>query len=260
MDLDPTGSSYPGGPQGKFFPFGSRVLFYATTPATGQELFVTDGSAAGTTLVADLHPGPTGSYVNLLSMLGTRHAYFDVYDGGSLTQLWRTDGSGRGTQQLGDVRGGPPVLSGGKILLAATTALTGRELYRYDAGATAQPLGHGCGIAPPYPYLTANDPVLGATCTLRGERFPDDRTALVVVALPAAPLELSPGCNSYIDLGQTVATHALRTAGSRWVLRFAVPADPALAGVVLAAQAWVGPAGTPLGVEFASAVQLTLGV
>lgn len=261
IDLDPTGSSSPdGGAQSGFWPLGARVLFHAHTPATGRELFVTDGSAAGTRLVADLQPGPASSNVRLHSVLGTRHAYFDVYDATWRTQLWRTDGTARGTQQLGDVYGGPPVLSGGKVLLAATTSLTGRELYRYDAGATAQTLGRGCGIAPPYPRLTANDPVLGLTCVLRGELFPDDRTALVVVAPPATPLELSPGCQLYVDLAQPVATHTLHTSGSRWDLRFAVPCDPALAGVVLAAQAWVGPASTPLGLEFASAVYLTLGV
>jgi len=52
---------YPGGNgsfPNQFRPVGNKVVFGATTGATGNELWVTDGTAAGTMLIKDILPGP----------------------------------------------------------------------------------------------------------------------------------------------------------------------------------------------------------
>ena len=55
LDINPgSGSSFPQ----QFRPVGTVVVFAATTDATGTELWVTDGTAAGTRLVKDILPGP----------------------------------------------------------------------------------------------------------------------------------------------------------------------------------------------------------
>jgi ELWxxDGT repeat protein len=41
---------------------GNRIFFNAFNPGTGNELYSTDGTTAGTKLVVDLVPGPVGSY------------------------------------------------------------------------------------------------------------------------------------------------------------------------------------------------------
>jgi ELWxxDGT repeat protein len=55
LDINPGGnSSFPQ----QFHAVGHLVVFAATTDATGTELWVTDGTAAGTRLVKDILPGP----------------------------------------------------------------------------------------------------------------------------------------------------------------------------------------------------------
>ena len=45
----------------KFIAVGSNVFFAAKTPTTGEELWVTDGTTAGTRLVLDIHAGGASS-------------------------------------------------------------------------------------------------------------------------------------------------------------------------------------------------------
>lgn len=72
-----------------------RTVFWASTPTTGEELWGTDGTAAGTHLLWDFTPGPTG----------TGPSPFVPYNGklyftqrsGSFFQLLATDGTIAGT-------------------------------------------------------------------------------------------------------------------------------------------------------------------
>jgi ELWxxDGT repeat protein len=57
---------YPG-PEGSmpsaFTVAGQRLYFTAYEPLHGTELWESDGTAAGTRLVQDIQPGPTGSFL-----------------------------------------------------------------------------------------------------------------------------------------------------------------------------------------------------
>jgi ELWxxDGT repeat protein len=79
----------------EFTSLGDRVLFSATTAAEGRELWRTDGTAAGTVLVADLVPGPTGSDPANLVARGGR-VFFSAGDGVH-RRLWVSDGTAAGT-------------------------------------------------------------------------------------------------------------------------------------------------------------------
>ncbi|MEM7307766.1 MAG: hypothetical protein AAF682_13890 [Planctomycetota bacterium] len=74
---------------------GERAFFFADTPATGQELWATDGTASGTALVADLVPGPGSG----APQFGPRPValgdalYFIAREPGGAFALWRTDGA-----------------------------------------------------------------------------------------------------------------------------------------------------------------------
>src|SRR5579884_1250396 len=64
-----------------------QVLFVAHDPATGDELWKTDGSAAGTALVKDIVPGPAGSEPK--NLIGSESvAFFTTIDPSAGLQLW----------------------------------------------------------------------------------------------------------------------------------------------------------------------------
>ena len=73
----------------------TQVFFTGLTPETGRELFVTNGTAAGTALVKDIVPGLYGSFVSGLAMVGDRVFFIASRDG--LPQLWTSDGTTAGT-------------------------------------------------------------------------------------------------------------------------------------------------------------------
>jgi len=104
---------------------GPVVLFGASNLLTGRELFVTDGTKAGTRLVADTNPGsepnpdydphypPFGperrgksSAPTELVRLGSR-VLFVADDGKTGRELWITNGTRRGTHRVRDLEPGP---------------------------------------------------------------------------------------------------------------------------------------------------------
>jgi ELWxxDGT repeat protein len=88
---------------------GGWTVFIASTPGEGDELWRTDGTAAGTTLVKDLEPGPLGSDVRCMVERGG-DVYFVAHiarmeDFPSELALWRSNGTPEGTVQLARVVG-----------------------------------------------------------------------------------------------------------------------------------------------------------
>jgi ELWxxDGT repeat protein len=66
---------------------GGKLLFAANDGAHGDELWETDGTTAGSVLVADINPGPQGSDPqNLIDVNGT--LFFTASDGTHGEQLW----------------------------------------------------------------------------------------------------------------------------------------------------------------------------
>lgn len=71
------------------------ILFTAVNEASGMELWKTDGTTGGTTMIKDIHPGITGSAIrNVITYNGTLFftAHTDDYE------LWKSDGTEAGTQ------------------------------------------------------------------------------------------------------------------------------------------------------------------
>ncbi len=125
-------------------PLGDRLFFSAgggePGEPLGEELWVSDGTAAGTVLVKDLWPGPGGSAPGALTV---RHGrlYFAA-NGGQGRELWVSDGSTKGTRRLGALGPGsgdsaPRDLAGvGRmIFFSAETAGQGREPWMSDGSA-----------------------------------------------------------------------------------------------------------------------------
>jgi len=78
------------GPKGDFVVAGGRTYFLLQKYQTGVELWVTDGTNAGTRIVKDINPGRGSSSPRNLTVFG-RYLYFRASDGGDHSQLWKTD-------------------------------------------------------------------------------------------------------------------------------------------------------------------------
>lgn len=118
-----------------------RLLFSAETPDLGRELWITDGTAAGTKLVADLCPGPCSNYPRRYFEMGGRVIVEGDSEPGfsnNSLQLWSTDGSEAGTERL--TGAGDSVLSitggvariGERIVFIAHDPDHGTRLWRTD--------------------------------------------------------------------------------------------------------------------------------
>lgn len=96
-DINPLGDSSPW----QFVEMGGKIYFTATTEENGAELWVTDGTEAGTYLVKDINPhGPNGSefdsdpsYLTVYN----NELYFRATNLITGTELWKSDGTEAGT-------------------------------------------------------------------------------------------------------------------------------------------------------------------
>ena len=92
--------THPGSDPTDITPVGGLVFFAASTAAHGRELWVTDGTQAGTHEVADINPAAgIGSSPGQLVAMGGK-VYF-MADDGSGAKLWKSDGTATGTKPLG---------------------------------------------------------------------------------------------------------------------------------------------------------------
>ena len=91
---------------------GSKLLFWGDDGLTGCELWITDGTHAGTMLVKDIAPGvdasgrPNSSYPSDIVVLSNGQAIFRAEDATHGIELWTTDGTSAGTMLLKDIATG----------------------------------------------------------------------------------------------------------------------------------------------------------
>ena len=112
---------------------GSRLVFVATDPALGTELFVSDGTSAGTVLLVDIRAGASSSYPNEVTAVDGG-AFLTVRGFSGNTELWFTDGTAAGTRFAASLPLSLPLgLSafGSRALFVATDA-GGREPWLSD--------------------------------------------------------------------------------------------------------------------------------
>jgi ELWxxDGT repeat protein len=74
---------------------GGQLFFHADDGVHGDELWTSDGTDAGTTLVKDVNPGGGSSNISEpTNVNGT--LFFNAYDGNAYG-LWKSDGTAAGT-------------------------------------------------------------------------------------------------------------------------------------------------------------------
>lgn len=77
---------------------GGSALFVATDGVSGRELYRTDGTASGTTLVKDINPAGDSAPSTLVNLKGK--TYFSASDGVHGRELWVSDGTADGTSMF----------------------------------------------------------------------------------------------------------------------------------------------------------------
>ena len=82
-----------------------RVFFPAGDSATGEELWVSDGTDIGTHLVLDILPGARSSEIRGLTAVAGR-VFFAADDGVHGRELWTSDGTSSGTRMVADIAPG----------------------------------------------------------------------------------------------------------------------------------------------------------
>ncbi|QGJ71390.1 Hypothetical protein PBC10988_30950 [Planctomycetales bacterium 10988] len=121
-----------------FIEFNGSAFFRATDAATGQELWMSDGTSSGTQLVKDINPGTGDSYFyNPVNVNGT--LFFRANDGVNGNELWMSDGTSSGTQLVKDIDPGadssePAFLTNvnGTLFFRAGDGNLGFELWMSD--------------------------------------------------------------------------------------------------------------------------------
>jgi len=108
----------------------NRFFVVGGSAATGDEMWISDGTAAGTQVLKDINPG-TGSGVDLTTNFSYLYSnsdfFFAATDGVHGNELWRTNGTEAGTVMVQDINPNAAssapelnIINNGKILFSAT--------------------------------------------------------------------------------------------------------------------------------------------
>lgn len=135
-----------------FYTLNSIVLFTATDATHGNEIWKTDGTAAGTILVKDINPNMAGFsdqevapgfFLPLFTGFHTfnNRVYFQANDGSSAGEVWVTDGTSANTTLIKDIISGTSlsfifVIDGvnlpGKFIFPVSNGTSRSELWESD--------------------------------------------------------------------------------------------------------------------------------
>ncbi len=136
---------------------GNQLLFTAVEGSSGTELWASDGTASGTTLLKVIDPSNSSYNYNYnyyygnsgvgASLVANGVLYFASDDGTHGQELWESNGTGAGTYLVDDINPGPsgsdPIPLGvlnGQVVLIANDGIHGSELMTLSSSSqTAVP-------------------------------------------------------------------------------------------------------------------------
>src|SRR5262245_30904868 len=84
----------------------NTLFFVADDGVHGPELWMSNGTATGTVLLKDIHPGIGGSNLADLTNVGDNSLFFRADDGVHGRELWKSDGTPEGTVLVKDINPG----------------------------------------------------------------------------------------------------------------------------------------------------------
>lgn len=129
---------------------GNKFFFAAFTVNKGFELYVTDGTLAGTKLLKDINTGDQDGIESLNWYYANNALYFTANDGANGEELWKTDGTSANTVMVANVnnflgasaKANPLVIVNNRLLFTADNGdnLTNQLHDLYVVNATEQVL------------------------------------------------------------------------------------------------------------------------
>jgi len=195
-DINPGGTSINSSQPRGFTLFNGALYFSAYTADHGDELWKTDGTPAGTALVADVEPGWVGNPFNTwpvdsspadLTVLGETLFFSAGSPYGYGRELWRSDGTTAGTALVADINpqvyylgyGSDPgdltAVNGILYFSAEDGGDAGRELWRSDGSAAGTALVKdvypGSGVDPNTGFVVPNASNPGGLTAVNGLLF-----------------------------------------------------------------------------------------
>ncbi len=130
-DINPDGH---GGLAGGFFTeFKGKLVFTANPPASGQEVWVSDGTTNGTKIIKDLNPGQASSFAISPVIIGDT-LYYSA-DDGTGGELWRLVSPDTQPEKFTDIPNGgawgPEICGINKtFVFTASDVINGNELWK----------------------------------------------------------------------------------------------------------------------------------
>ena len=134
---------------------GDKYYYTMTTPETGTEIWITDGSPSGTRVLKDINTVQSGSASGIGVKLGNKWI-FNANDGINGDELWVSDGTVSGTRMVRELQTGSEngkqssphqfYAAGDKVFFRAFSDATGWDLWVTDgtsAGTRALNLNPG---------------------------------------------------------------------------------------------------------------------
>jgi ELWxxDGT repeat protein len=233
-DIDPGSAGafgYNGGngfTQPEMIASNGELFFNADDGVHGQQLWKSDGTAAGTHMVADITanaPGggtPMGASIQGLTEF-QGEVFFNANDGLNGSQLWKSDGAAAGTQLLTNINS-PPVsgsnlpagidpqdlfVFNGKLYFTANDGLHGQQLWASDGAANGtgmvQDLNPNGSAFSPWPgsagFTAGPNGLLLFTAN-------DGRHGVELWKLDDTAVQISAGGTYEVIEGQNLALHA----------------------------------------------------
>ncbi|MBE9048757.1 hypothetical protein IQ255_31025 [Pleurocapsales cyanobacterium LEGE 10410] len=139
-DINPGSNNFGGSSPGNLTVFNGELYFGATDGENGRELWVSDGTTAGTQLLKDINPGSASSSPENFTVFNDQ-LYFTAEDGENGEELWVSDGTTDGTQLVADINPGSASSNLGgftefndELYFRANDGENGIELFKLVAG------------------------------------------------------------------------------------------------------------------------------
>jgi ELWxxDGT repeat protein len=206
-DINPDGH---GGLAGAFFTeFKGKLVFSANPPASGQEVWASDGTEVGTKIIKDLNPGPASS--RAISPVNLGDTLYYSADDGTGGELWKLVSPDAQPEKFTDISNGGawgPELSriNKTFVFPASDATHGDELWKLTLSGSTAVNEPDCNDNPvtvyPNPAVKSFNIVIGDELNLPAELKIYDITGVCVfteifldrsIKINAESLNLTPG-------------------------------------------------------------------